>query len=61
MVFKMICLVIFTLCAIATVLVPKIITEKRIPDNAKRIRVVVRIRMGCFLGMLVLMLICLII
>ena len=61
MVFKMICLAIFTLCAIATVLTPKIISEKRIPDNAKRIRVVVRIRMGCFLGMLVLMLICFII
>ena len=61
MVFKMICLGIFTLCAIATILVPKILNEKRIPDNAKRIRVVVRIRMGCFLGMLILMLICLIV
>ena len=57
-VFKIICLVLFTLCAIASLIVPKIVSEKKYPNNAQRVKLIVRIRMGLFLGMLVFLFLC---
>lgn len=61
MVFKLICLGLFTICAIMSLIVPKIFNEKKYPDNRQRIKIIVRIRMGTFLGMMVLLFLCVII
>ena len=58
MVFKIICLVLLTCAAIVSLIVPKIFSEKKYPNQKRRIQLIVRVRMGCFLGMMVLLFIC---
>jgi len=54
-------LIIMAVLALVIFFVPMFFPEKKDKaGNSKRIRVVVRIRMGCFLGILVLLLLCVI-
>ena len=61
MTFKIVCLVLISMCAIGTFLTPYIISEKKYPNQTQRIKVMTRIRLGLFLGMLVLLFLCLVI
>ena len=58
---KIIFLVIMTVLAAVIFVTPMFFPEnKSNNNNARRIRTIVRIRMGCFLGILVLLLLCVI-
>lgn len=59
MVFKIICLVLISVCAGAFMLTPKFISEKKYKNSDQRIKLIVRIRLGFFLAMMILLLICL--
>lgn len=61
MTFKIICLILMTIAAFGVVITPMFFTEKKYPDAKKRIRLMTRVRVGCFLTMLILLLICIII
>jgi amino acid permease len=56
--FKLICLILFTIGAIAIMIIPKVISEQKYKNEKQRIRKVVKIRMGIFLAMMGLLLIC---
>lgn len=56
--FKLVCLILFTIGAIAIMLVPKVISEQKYRNAVQRTRKVVKIRMGIFLTMMILLLIC---
>lgn len=55
---KLVFLVLMIILAGVIFVTPMLFPEKKSNNNAKRIRVIVRIRMGCFLGFLLLMLLC---
>jgi len=58
---KIIFLIIMTVLAAVIFVTPMFFPEnKSNNNNARRIRMIVRIRMGCFLGILVLLLLCVI-
>ncbi len=58
---KIIFLIIMTVLAAVIFVTPMFFPEnKSNNNNGKRIRMIVRIRMGCFLGILVLLLLCVI-
>ena len=58
MTFKLICLIIFAVCAVAVMIIPKIFNEKKYPSNTQRIKLIVRVRMILFLAMMILLFIC---
>ena len=55
LVFKIVCLVLITLCAIASVVAGFFVKGKQQKDDPKKFRIVVRVRLGCFLAMLTLL------
>ena len=61
MTFKIICIALLSAAAIAFMIMPRVISEKKYPNNKQRIRLVTRIRLGLFLGMLILLFLCLVI
>ena len=61
MVFKIICLALISICAGGIMLSPKFISEKKYKNNDQRIKLIVRLRLGFFLAMMILLLLCLII
>ena len=61
MTFKIICLVLISICAAGTFLAPHIVSGKKYPNQQQRIKVMTRLRLGFFLGMLVLLFLCLVI
>lgn len=58
MVFKIICLAIFTIAAIICFLTPYYVNEKRFPNATQRLKLIVRVRLVCLLTMLALLAIC---
>ena len=61
MTFKIICLALLSVGAIAFMLMPRIMSEKKYPNHNQRVRLVTRIRLGLFLGMLIVLFLCLVI
>ena len=61
MTFKIICLALLSAGAIAFMLMPRIMSEKKYPNHNQRVRLVTRIRLGLFLGMLIVLFLCLVI
>lgn len=61
MTFKIICLALLTAGAIAFMIMPRIISEKKYPNHNQRIKVLTRIRLGLFLGMLIVLFLCLVV
>lgn len=61
MTFKIICLVLISMCAIGTFIAPHIISEKKYQNHTQRIKIITRVRLGLFLGMLILLFLCLVI
>ena len=60
MIFKIISLVIIAVCVVVALAIPIFFPEHKYKGNTmQRIKILVRIRAGCFLLMLVLLLICL--
>ena len=59
MVFKIICLVLISICVGGLMLTPKLVSEKKYKNNDQRIKIIVRIRLGFFFAMMILLLICL--
>lgn len=58
---KLVFLAIMVALAVVIFVTPLIFPEKKYKDsNQRRIRNIVRIRMGCFLGILILLLLCVI-
>lgn len=58
---KLVFLAIMVVLAAIVFVTPLLFPEKRYKDNnQRRIRNIVRIRMGCFLGILILLLLCVI-
>lgn len=56
LVFKIVCLVLITLCAIGAVVAGFFMKGVNTKENPKKFRRIVRIRLGCFIAMLVLLL-----
>lgn len=56
LVFKIICLVLITLCAITAVAAGFFIKGKVQKDDPKKFKIVVKVRLGCFIAMLLLLL-----
>ena len=61
MTFKIICLALLTAGAIAFMIMPRIISEKKYPNHNQRIKILTRIRLGLFLGMLIVLFLCLVV
>ena len=57
---KLVFLVLMIILAGIIFVTPLLFPEKKSKDNARRVRSVVRVRMGCFLGILILFLLCVI-
>ena len=57
---KLIFLLIMTVLAAVIFVTPLFFPENKSNDNGRRTRIIVRIRMGCFLGILILLLLCVI-
>lgn len=56
LVFKIVCLALITLCAIGSVVAGFFMKSVNTKENPKKFRLIVRIRLGCFIAMLVLLL-----
>jgi hypothetical protein len=56
-VVKIVFLIIITILAFVTIICGKIVPAKKYKNEAYRTRTIVRIRMGCFLAMLILLLV----
>ncbi|MBR2390967.1 MAG: hypothetical protein IKB06_00555 [Clostridia bacterium] len=59
--FKLVCLILLTVAAFVSLIVPKIFSEKKYPHEKRRLQLIVRVRMGLFLGMMVLLFLCVIV
>ena len=59
-VFKIVCVAIAAICAMICFCAKLFISEKKYPNENQRLKILVRIRVYCFLAMLILMFICVI-